>query len=408
MNLKFQCNFTTKTSFLTLHDDVTTYNTVDLTYIPILHSPSSHSTFFSYLPSQFSYPLLTHNMSISFETFTWKIQNFSKQNTKNLQSKAFRIGHHKWRIRLYPLRRDVNHFSLYLMVADSLPAYGWSRNTYFKLILTNQVDANKSIVKETQQKFNGGYRSWGSTFLTLSDFYDPNQGYLVNNTCIIEAHVCVSDVPPHAIKLRKTSSSISPASDSISILLDDQETESTDGSETLTSATCRSSRTEDEDEFSDLTLKDIINLDSLGKEEASFVPLVEDACMWHPDLIQSQRNRSERFKIWAFTSLGQVLHFLKTSKVKDMDEDGCNYLKGLWEELVRYSGFNLTWLEPYVQSALGMKSHLERAAGMDDLSDNLVAIEIKMKNLREELAAAEAEFVEARKALAEARKDLAS
>ncbi|KAL1353504.1 hypothetical protein AAHE18_06G243500 [Arachis hypogaea] len=280
-------------------------------------------------------------MSISFETFTWKIQNFSKQNTKNLQSKAFRIGHHKWRIRLYPLRRDVNHFSLYLMVADSLPAYGWSRTTYFKLVVTNQVDANKSIVKETQQKFNGGNRSWGSTFLTLSDFYDPNQG---------------------------------------------------------------SSRTEDEDECSDLTLKDIINLDSLGKEEASFFPLVEDACMWHPDLIQSQRNRSERFKIWAFTSLGQVLHFLKTSKVKDMDEDGCNYLKGLWEELVRSSGFNLTWLEPYVQSALGMKSHLERAAGMDDLRDNVVAIEIKMKNLRGELAAAEAEFVEARKALAEARK----
>ncbi|XP_072054074.1 uncharacterized protein [Arachis hypogaea] len=346
MNLKFQCNFTTKTSFLTLHDDVTTYNTVDLTYIPILHSPSSHSTFFSYLPSQFSYPLLTHNMSISFETFTWKIQNFSKQNTKNLQSKAFRIGHHKWRIRLYPLRRDVNHFSLYLMVADSLPAYGWSRNTYFKLILTNQRLSRSS----------------------MEDIAVGAQHSLPSVTSMI---------------LTK---------------------ESTDGSETLTSATCRSSRTEDEDEFSDLTLKDIINLDSLGKEEASFVPLVEDACMWHPDLIQSQRNRSERFKIWAFTSLGQVLHFLKTSKVKDMDEDGCNYLKGLWEELVRYSGFNLTWLEPYVQSALGMKSHLERAAGMDDLSDNLVAIEIKMKNLREELAAAEAEFVEARKALAEARK----
>ncbi|MED6106213.1 hypothetical protein PIB30_002667 [Stylosanthes scabra] len=339
--------------------------------------------------------------NISFETFTWKIQNFSKQNTKNLRSKAFPIGHHKWRIRLYPLRKDVNHFSLYLMVADSLPDYGWSRNTYFKLVLTNQLDANKSIVKETQQKFNGGYRSWGSTFLSLSDFYDPNQGYLVSNTCIIEAHVCVSDVPPHAIKLNKTSS-ISPSSDPN--LLDDQETESTDGSETLTSVTCRSSRTEDEDEYSDLTLKDIIDLDSLGEEEASFVPLVEDACMWHPDLIESQRNRSERFKLWAFTCLGQVLHFLKTSKVKDMDEDGCNHLKGLWEELVRSSGFNLTWLEPYVQSALGMKSHLERATDIDGLRDNLAAIEIKMKNLKEELAAAEAEFVEARKTLAEARK----
>lgn len=48
---------------------------------------------------------------------------------------------------MYPLRRDVNHFSVYLMVADSLPPYGWSRNTFFKLALINQVDRNKSIAK---------------------------------------------------------------------------------------------------------------------------------------------------------------------------------------------------------------------------------------------------------------------
>lgn len=34
--------------------------------------------------------------SINFETFTWKIENFSKQNIKSLQSKAFRIGGYKW------------------------------------------------------------------------------------------------------------------------------------------------------------------------------------------------------------------------------------------------------------------------------------------------------------------------
>lgn len=34
--------------------------------------------------------------SINFETFTWKIENFSKQNIKSLRSKAFRIGGYKW------------------------------------------------------------------------------------------------------------------------------------------------------------------------------------------------------------------------------------------------------------------------------------------------------------------------
>ena len=256
---------------------------------------------------------------------------------------------------------------------------------------------------ETQQKFNGGYRSWGSSFLDLSDFYDPKQGYLVNNTCIIEAHVCVSEVPLNTIQ-SKSSNKInsSPTNDSKSS--DDQETESTDGSETPTSSTFGSTRTKEEVEGSDLTLKDILDLNSLGKEEAAFVPLLEEACMWHPSLIISQRNRSERFKLWAFTSLGQVLHFLKTSRVKDMNEDGCNHLQGLWEELVKSSGFNLAWLEPYVQSALGVKAYLERTAEVNKLKDNVVAIEIKMKKLRRELAAAEAEFGVARRALAEARK----
>ena len=43
--------------------------------------------------------------------------------------------------------KNVDHFSLYLMIADSLPPYGWNRNTYFKLALVNQLDVNKSVVK---------------------------------------------------------------------------------------------------------------------------------------------------------------------------------------------------------------------------------------------------------------------
>ncbi|KAK7284736.1 hypothetical protein RJT34_19489 [Clitoria ternatea] len=343
---------------------------------------------------------------VNCETFTWKIENFSKQNTKNLRSKAFRIQGYKWRILLYPLMKNVDHFSLYLMVADSLPAYGWSRNTYFKLALINQFESNKSVVKETQQKFNGGYRSWGSSFVSLSDFYDSKQGYLVNNTCIIEAHVCVTDL---GILQANNNNKITPTSNS---KLSDQDSESTqteeteasDESETLSSSTCSSSQREVQIQGSDLTLKDLLDLESLGTEEAAFVPLLEEACAWHPSLIRSQRKSSRWFKKWAFTSLGQVLHLLRTSKVKDMDEDACNQLQGLWEELVEHSGFQLAWLEPYVQSALGMKVHLERTVEVNKLKDNVVALEIKMKKLRGELATAEAEFELAWKALAEARK----
>lgn len=341
--------------------------------------------------------------SVDFEKFTWKIEDFEKQNTMKLRSKAFKIRGCAWRILVYPLRRDVNHFSLYLMVADSLPPYGWSRNTFFKLALINQVDRNKSIVKVTQQKFNGGYRCWGSLFLNLSDFYDHNQGYLVRDTCIIEAHICVSNFAPNKVQDNSLNPNLNPTHDS---KLGDQarESSSLDERETLCSTSSGSSPTEGEIQCSDLTLRDLVDFESLRPEEAAVFPLLEEVCIWHPSLIQSQKKSTRWFRLWAFTSLGQVLYFLKTKKVKDISEDDCKHLQDLWEELVKSSGFDLTWLEPHVKSALGVKAHLESAQQLKKLMDNVVSLEIKMKKLRGQLAAAEAEFEVARRGLSEVRK----
>ncbi|KAI5425165.1 MATH domain and coiled-coil domain-containing protein At3g58210 [Lathyrus oleraceus] len=318
--------------------------------------------------------------SINFEPLIWKIESFSEQNTKNLRSKSFRIGGYKWRILLHPLRKNVEHFSLYLMVADSLPAYGWSRKAHFKLVLVNQTDDNKSVVKETHQKFNGGYRSWGSLFLNLSDFHDSKQGYLVNNTCIIEAHI---NVQASSHRESSKQEDVNEASDESSTI------GSFDSNET---------------ETSDLTLRDLLDLESLRDEEAVYVPLLEEACVWHPSLIRSQSKRTQRFKSWAFSSLGQVLHILKTSKVKDMNEEVSNNLRGLWEELVMASGFNLDWLKPYVESALSMEKHLERVLKVNELKGSIVDLETKMKKLRGELAEAEVEFEETKKVMNELSK----
>lgn len=243
----------------------------------------------------------------------------------------------------------------------------------------------------------------------------------MNDTCIIEAHVCVSDLsttiqadnlnritPTNDSKLGddQATGQISQRQKESSQQEDDKETETSEESESLSSSssgTCESSQTETS--TSDTTLGELLDLESLGTEEAAFVPLLEEACTWHPSLIRSQSNRTRRFKLWAFTSLGQVLHILKTSKVKDMNEETSNHLQGLWEELVKASGFNLAWLEPYVESALGVKAHLEKTASVNRLKDSVVALEIRMKKLRGELVAAEAEIEVARRALAEARKD---
>lgn len=45
---------------------------------------------------------------------------------------------------------------------------------------------------ETQHQFNSRENDWGFTsFMTLGELYDPSRGYLVNDTCVVEAEVAV-------------------------------------------------------------------------------------------------------------------------------------------------------------------------------------------------------------------------
>ncbi|XP_058768513.1 MATH domain and coiled-coil domain-containing protein At3g58410-like [Vicia villosa] len=332
-----------------------------------------------------------------FEKFTWRIEDFSTKNGMKLKSKYFKIRGYTWRILVHPLRKDVDHFTFYLMVADSLPPYGWNRDTFFKLVLVNQLDKNKSIVKETQQKFNGGYRCWGSFFLSLKDFNDHKQGYLVRDTCIIEAHICVSNFTP---KIHDISSMNPNSTDQSS---DVRETVCPRTSGSTSSPRASGSTFSPRTSSSDLTLRELLDLENLKPEEKCFIPLLDEICTWRLSLIESLMKKTPLFRQWAFTSLGQVLYFLKTKKVKDMNEHDIEKIRSLWEELEKSSELDLSWLEPYVQSALGVKPYMERAKKLKKLKDKVVALDIKMKKLRDELSASQAQYEVARKGLSEVR-----
>ncbi|KAL0743878.1 hypothetical protein Bca4012_085391 [Brassica carinata] len=91
---------------------------------------------------------------------------------------------------------NVDQLSMYLDVADaaSLP-YGWSRFSQFSLAIVNQINSRYSLRKETQHQFNSRESDWGFTsFMPLSELYDPTRGYLVNDTILIEAEVAVRKV----------------------------------------------------------------------------------------------------------------------------------------------------------------------------------------------------------------------
>ncbi|XP_061996936.1 MATH domain and coiled-coil domain-containing protein At3g58370-like isoform X2 [Rosa rugosa] len=389
-------------------------------------------------------------------TYTWTIDNFSKIKTRRHYSDGFVVGDFKWRIVVYPKGSNGRQYlSMYLNVADAskLPS-GWSRYADFNLTVVNQFNSDKSITIDTQHQFSANKSDWGFTsFMPLSELFDPNEGYLVNDTCIVEAEVAVSKADIKVLKDQQETAFLeqelqSQSSDVDSVKYSDASTTHTSlcYEQTLSFQDAinsdsvqpnvnsvkvpslkidqRSDRVlpyqetdspvghpivEDNDEAPSTPVGELIDFRGLGKVDKAFVPLLEEVCSWHPSLISCQRKRSRMFSGWAFTALGRLLHFLNTAKVKDMMEDPrehdpCEHLQVLWEEVETFR-FDLSWLEPYVQSALGMKKLGEREGILKKLREDVDALDTEMKRLRERLSVAEVDHAVAKRNLAKAEEN---
>ncbi|XP_077210415.1 protein RESTRICTED TEV MOVEMENT 3-like [Tasmannia lanceolata] len=133
----------------------------------------------------------------------WTIKNFSKLKSDVYSSDIFLISDCQWNVRIYP--RGVGdakdeQLSIFVYVADSmsLPA-GWSRDVEYRLAVIDQLPNNKSTVKKgmEKRKLNGSSSGWGyRSFMPLTKFHDPAEGFIVDDTCIIEVEVTVLDVIP--------------------------------------------------------------------------------------------------------------------------------------------------------------------------------------------------------------------
>ncbi|PRQ55942.1 putative ubiquitinyl hydrolase 1 [Rosa chinensis] len=365
------------------------------------------------------------------------------------------------RIVVYPKGSNGKQYlSMYLNVADTskLPS-GWSRYAEFTLTVVNQFDSDKSITIDTQHQFSATKSDWGFTsFMPLSELSDPNEGYLVDDTCIVEAEIAISKADIKVLKDQETAfleqeqfleqelQSQSSHVDSVKY---------SDASTTHTSLSCEQTLAfqdainsdpvqpnvacvkvrglkiepksdqvlpdqetdspvsppivDDNDEAPSTPLTpvgELVDFRGLGKVGKAFVPLLEEVCSWYPSLISCQRKRTLMFSGWAFTALGRLLHFLNTTKVKDMMEDPrehdpCEHLQVLWEEAETFR-FDLSWLEPYVQSALEIKKFGEREGVLKKLREDDDALETEMKRLRERLSAAEVDHVVAKRNLVKA------
>jgi hypothetical protein len=92
-------------------------------------------------------------------------------------------------------------------------------------------------------------------------------------------------------------------------------------------------------------------------------------------------------ELW-YAALGRVVNFLETTKVKDMMNDKtCKELQVLWDKLKKFK-IDLSWLEPQVQAALGMKNYAEKALQVEKLKENMAVSELETERLKAKLAAA--------------------
>ncbi|PON82549.1 E3 ubiquitin-protein ligase SIN-like [Trema orientale] len=84
--------------------------------------------------------------------------------------------------------KSTDHLSMYLEVVD-----GWSRYAEFSLSIINQIDSKDTIKRDAKYEFKEPNRwDWGfSRVIPLSKLKDPARGFLVKDSCIVQAEIHV-------------------------------------------------------------------------------------------------------------------------------------------------------------------------------------------------------------------------
>ncbi|XP_039117979.1 uncharacterized protein LOC120253823 [Dioscorea cayenensis subsp. rotundata] len=139
-----------------------------------------------------------------FGKFTWRIENFTK--LKDLlkkrkitglcvKSRRFQIGNRDCRLIVYPRGQSQPpcHLSLFLEVTDSRNTTSdWSCFVSHRLSVVNQKMEDKSVTKESQNRYSKAAKDWGwREFVTLTSLFDQDSGFLVQDTVIFSAEVLI-------------------------------------------------------------------------------------------------------------------------------------------------------------------------------------------------------------------------
>ncbi|XP_057799974.1 uncharacterized protein LOC131015563 [Salvia miltiorrhiza] len=136
--------------------------------------------------------------------FTWRIENFTrlkdllkKRKITGLciKSRRFQIGNRDCRLIVYPRGQSQPpcHLSVFLEVTDSRNTNSdWSCFVSHRLSVVNQRMEEKSVTKESQNRYSKAAKDWGwREFVTLTSLFDQDSGFLVQDTVVFSAEVLI-------------------------------------------------------------------------------------------------------------------------------------------------------------------------------------------------------------------------
>ncbi|KAI3882611.1 hypothetical protein MKX03_007555 [Papaver bracteatum] len=117
----------------------------------------------------------------------WRIENFSKMTNKQLYSNTFSFGSRNWRILLVNTKHTeiFPGLEIYLCPVDHNDCC-----FNYTLAVIDQKNDLRTVKTEVKRRF---IPSWGAYIhgpsLRLSKFCSPNNGYLLDDTCIVEVEI---------------------------------------------------------------------------------------------------------------------------------------------------------------------------------------------------------------------------
>ncbi|KAI8556254.1 hypothetical protein RHMOL_Rhmol05G0238400 [Rhododendron molle] len=357
--------------------------------------------------------------------FTWKIENFSKLKTKKLYSDTFYSGGYKWRVLIYPKGNNVEYLSLYLDVGDSatLP-YGWTRYARFSVSVINQIhnaltvrkvaanpledqlvlallvlvgySLNASQVpcrlRHTQHQFDAREFDWGFTsFMPLKELNDPGQGFLLNDTIIVEADVTVPK--QHNSKLETVENgnheeeSQLPSRDNSSGKLEADITETSPQS-TLQSTLGSQIAFVDGSSEVTATAGKVRFLSYWVSSEA--FQLLEKIQGLHKGTFVKFSMKGQALQTVLLESFASFIDSMSSTKVTEVNEEALQLAAISIDDYERV-GLDLRWLKQRLEEAKGVKKHSESVNTVESCGISLEVARAKVRELEEGLAKAKAE-----------------